>query len=407
MKHKILPSALALGLTFCTVLPSFGIGVDYITQKGESYYSISNKFDVAFNDLLLYNNANKSNELGLGQKISVPVYAVHTVISGDTYYKISVKCGVSIDKLLLANGANQYSVLNIGDKILIPGGVKVHIVQSGEGYYKISQNYGVNFNTLLYVNGATSASTLKIGQKILIPKSAASAPTATTQPVTQKTEPWVSYDNYTIKAYDTFWSLGEKFGIPYAEILSANKMSESTSLKAGMIIKIPVHHVPVMTTPGEKYGEYLDWWTQAQYVIPTNAVFTVVDYYSGKSFKAKRTTGASHADCEPMTANDTAMMREIWGGTLNWNKRPVIIIYNGRRIAASAASMSHAGNDATPGGEWTSWRSDGYGAGPNFDWVKGNNFDGHFDIHFKNSTTHNTGEINATHQANIKISAGK
>ena len=54
-------------------------------------------------------------------------------------------------------------------------------------------------------------------------------------------------------------------------------------------------------------------------------------------------------------------MKSIWGGSFNWNKRSVLVKYNGRTIAASAAGMLHAGNEGAPGGEWTSWRSDDYG----------------------------------------------
>jgi len=54
-------------------------------------------------------------------------------------------------------------------------------------------------------------------------------------------------------------------------------------------------------------------------------------------------------------------------------------------------AMPHAGNDSAPGGVWTSWRSGDYGAGTNYDYIKGNGIDGHFDIHFYNSTRHKDG----------------
>ncbi len=173
------------------------------------------------------------------------------------------------------------------------------------------------------------------------------------------------------------------------------------------MLTIPVHHVPVKATPSSAYGELLDWWSEAQYVVPIGAVFTVYDFYTGKSFTAKRTIGSGHADCEPLTADDTAAMKEIWGGSFNWSKRPVLIIINGRKIAASAAGMLHAGNEWAEGGVWTDWRSDNYGAGINYDYVKGNNASGHFDIHFYNSIKHVDGNTDSTHQANIMIAAGK
>jgi hypothetical protein len=150
----------------------------------------------------------------------------------------------------------------------------------------------------------------------------------------------------------------------------------------------------------------LDWWTEAQYVIPTGVDFEVVDFLTGKSFFVRRTTGANHADCETLTAEDTKKMIEIWGGSFSWSKRAVLIKYNGRKIAASMAGMPHAGNDSAAAGTWTNWRSDNYGAGTNFDWIKNNGMDGHFDIHFVNSTKHVDGDVDTGHQANIKIAAG-
>jgi hypothetical protein len=97
----------------------------------------------------------------------------------------------------------------------------------------------------------------------------------------------------------------------------------------------------------------------------------------------KRTIGANHADCEPLTKYDAQIMKEVWGGYYSWNSRPIIVMVDGRRIAASAASMPHS-----------------------IEYIKDNNFNGHMDIHFANSTRHKDGEIDYKHQENIKISAG-
>jgi hypothetical protein len=39
-------------------------------------------------------------------------------------------------------------------------------------------------------------------------------------------------------------------------------------------------------------------------------------------------------------------------------------------------------------------------------YITNNNFDGHFDIHFLNSTRHVDGKIDRYHQEKIKIAAG-
>ncbi|WDU83477.1 hypothetical protein [Caloramator sp. Dgby_cultured_2] len=133
----------------------------------------------------------------------------------------------------------------------------------------------------------------------------------------------------------------------------------------------------------------------------------VIDYFTGKSFRIKRTIGSGHADVETLTAQDTAIMKEIFGGNWTWDVRPIILVVNGRRIAASMAGMPHAGLDAYPSGVNVYNRSGNYGYGPNYDYIKGNNMDGHFDIHFVNSLRHKDWQVDERHQAMIKISANR
>jgi len=128
----------------------------------------------------------------------------------------------------------------------------------------------------------------------------------------------------------------------------------------------------------------------------------VIDYQTGKQFKVIRTGGYNHADVETATAKDTAILKQIYGGSFSWTRRPVIVVINGQRIAASMAGMPHAGRDDKPFRVNVSGRSGGYGYGVNYDGVKGNNMDGHFDIHFLGSKTHGTNRVDSQHQAALK-----
>ncbi|KUO72390.1 MAG: hypothetical protein APF77_06075 [Clostridia bacterium BRH_c25] len=151
--------------------------------------------------------------------------------------------------------------------------------------------------------------------------------------------------------------------------------------------------------------EVLDWWTEANKVFARGSNAKVIDVRTGKSFNIKRTYGGNHADCETLTKEDTKIMKEIWGDSFNWSRRPVIVEINGRLLAASMAGMPHAGLDSKPTNAVVSGRSQGYGRGVNLDAVKNNNMDGHFDIHFKNSRTHGTNKVDAAHQKAIKEAA--
>lgn len=164
----------------------------------------------------------------------------------------------------------------------------------------------------------------------------------------------------------------------------------------------------IIHKPSKPKIENLDWWGEAQYLYPIGSVAEIEDIYTGKTFKMKRTFGTNHADVEALTSNDTEVIKSIWGG-FSWDRRPIIIKINGRRIAASMAGMPHAGNDAYPALSQAPDLSDGYGTGQNLDVVKGNNMDGVCDIHFLNSTRHEDGSVEAVsdpeHQKNIEIAS--
>ncbi len=151
--------------------------------------------------------------------------------------------------------------------------------------------------------------------------------------------------------------------------------------------------------------ELLDWWREASSIFKLNTVATVTDVWTGKQYKIVRTYGTNHADCETLTANDTKIMKSIWGGKWSWDRRPSIIEVNGRRIAASIAAMPHAGVDSVKANKTVSSRSGGYSRGINMDKIKNNNMDGVFDVHFLNSKTHGTNKVDKKHQEMTKKAA--
>jgi hypothetical protein len=152
--------------------------------------------------------------------------------------------------------------------------------------------------------------------------------------------------------------------------------------------------------------ELLDWWKEGKDAFPVGTVAEIKDVQTDKTFKIKRTMGTNHADCEALTIEDTNIIKSIWGG-FTWDIRPIHILVDNRILAASMAAMPHAGIDSAPAYAVINNRSQGYGRGENLDVVKNNGMDGHFDIHFLNSTRHKDGKIDSRHQAAIKIAANK
>lgn len=120
--------------------------------------------------------------------------------------------------------------------------------------------------------------------------------------------------------------------------------------------------------------EMLNWFNGGKDQIARGQSFTVKDCLTGKSFQCRRWAGSNHLDAEPLTKKDTATMKEIYG-KWSWNRRAILVKYDGKVYAASMNGMPHG----------TSTISD-------------NNFKGHFCIHFYGSKTHGTKKVDSNHQ---------
>ena len=124
--------------------------------------------------------------------------------------------------------------------------------------------------------------------------------------------------------------------------------------------------------------EMADWWTVVDQVFKIGDIATVTDVKTGISYKVRRHGGSHHADSEPLTAADSAKMKQIFGGSWSWERRAIWVDIDGRRFAASQNGMPHGSQS-----------------------LNYNNFQGHFCIHFLNSRTHGSNQIDNKHQAMI------
>lgn len=216
----------------------------------------------------------------------------------------------------------------------------------------------------------------------------------------------ITYTSYTVVSGDTLWSISEKMGVPIEELFAANGLSWSSYLKIGQVLKIPVHNIAAKQTTGTEYGEVLDWYEEGRYVFPITKTGKLTDIQTGLSFYVQRTMGANHSDTETLTANDTQIMKQVFGGSWSWTRRPFILEVDGRRFAVSVSGMPHAGVDGQPFLQNVYNRSDGYGYGQNLDRISGNTMDGHFDMYFLNGLRHKDNQIDPDHQKMILIAGG-
>ncbi|MBC7345701.1 MAG: hypothetical protein H5U03_09840, partial [Clostridia bacterium] len=112
-------------------------------------------------------------------------------------------------------------------------------------------------------------------------------------------------------------------------------------------------------------------------------VATVIDFDTGKTFEVRHLGGSNHADSEPLTPEDTAVMKSLFGGQWSWQKRAILLVVGNRTLAASMSGMPHGVESITD-----------------------NEFPGHFDLYFLDSRTHNTNSLDPEHQAMVLKAAG-
>ncbi len=128
----------------------------------------------------------------------------------------------------------------------------------------------------------------------------------------------------------------------------------------------------------------LSTWNDINKVFKNGTKALVTDVKTGRKFWVIRTGGSLHADCEPCTAEDTAVMKKCFGGKWSWDRRPIWVTIGSVTYAASQHGMPHKGNP-----------------------IPDNDFEGHFCIHFKDSKVHETGKECPRHQACVQYAYDK
>ena len=95
---------------------------NYIIKKGDSLYSIANKYNTSVSTLMSLNNLLSTN-LSVGQQLKIPLSSqstttTYTVKSGDSLYSIAKKFNTTVDNIKSKNNLKS-NLLTIGQKLVI------------------------------------------------------------------------------------------------------------------------------------------------------------------------------------------------------------------------------------------------------------------------------------------------
>jgi LysM repeat protein len=185
---------------------------------------------------------------------------------------------------------------------------------------------------------------------------------------------------YVVVAGDTMYGIAKRFGVSVEAIAAASGISRPESIKPGQKLVIPASADASRAALSRSGAELLHW-DVANKILKSRA--TIIDVATGLSFQVQRRGGHNHADIEPLTSADTAVLKRIYGGSWSWARRAVIVVVGGRRIAASINGQPHGGQAIT-----------------------GNGCSGHVCLHFLGSRTHASNSLDADHQRMVQAAVG-
>lgn len=207
----------------------------YIVKKGDNLYSIAKQYNTTIGAIKAVNELT-GNILQPGQILKLPNFItfnpdpnsviVYKINKGDSLYSIAQKYGVSVNDIINYNQLAN-TLLSVNQQLLIPINPTTeigkepninYIVKRGDTLYNIAKRYNITPKELMDYNNLSS-SLLNIGDTLLIPQNE-------------------QYINYFVKTNDTLESIANRFNTTVDEIMKINYLN-TPDVKIGQLLLIP------------------------------------------------------------------------------------------------------------------------------------------------------------------------
>ena len=217
----------------------------YTVKKGDTLYNIARVYGVSVDSIKDLNYLT-TNDLYIGQvlripemytkpeEMNVPYYINYTVQKGDSLYSIAQKYDTTVDALMQDNGLKN-TTLTVGQNLKIRMSVSgeveecfgedyipssnntlEYVVKKGDTLYSIAKKYNVSVSDIVKENNLSNAN-LSVGQILLIPSGGGIT--------------------YTVVKGDSLYSIATRFNTTVDEIKRKNQLTSNT-LMIGQVLQI-------------------------------------------------------------------------------------------------------------------------------------------------------------------------
>ncbi|MEE4197905.1 MAG: LysM peptidoglycan-binding domain-containing protein [Bacteroidales bacterium] len=349
----------------------------HIVKKGETLYSLSKLYNVSQKEIA---KENPEIFLGLqvGQALKIPVvdeqtaaagddqdqFIYHQVKKGQTLYSLSKKYDVSLDDLIICNPDARYGI-NVGEVLKIPKSKSVveliqqypktddqvkdtvpveddfiyHTVAKKETIYSLTRTFDLSYDDLIKHNPFLTDG-LKAGQTIKIPKKQTFEPVSLLfQPDEEGKDTSVLYKERTAIAYSDS-----------AELFPCDSFPQKTGQTFNVAVLLPFYldkndeEFYIDSSEVDDLGEkiYERVYYDPYYIYPRSLNF--VEFYEGFLLAVDRLkeSGLNLNLYVYDTANDTARVKEILNYPMMENMDLLIgPIYNQELKLVSEFSKEH------------------------------------------------------------------
>ncbi|MCW9706997.1 LysM peptidoglycan-binding domain-containing protein [Fodinibius salsisoli] len=255
-----------LGLALIISVPLSSVAQQTTThsiQKGETLFSIAEKYNVEVEQLKKWNNLS-ANELSVGQSIIVRKEGTvtadesttgkaqtHTVSSGETLFSISKKYQVSIAELkswndLAANNLSVGQTLTIYPSTVVDKPQQsivtnqetqqntYYVVKNNDSLFKIARNHGMSVSELKKLNNLSS-NTIRVGQQLTV-RSVSSTPSISSAETSSAQGKFMTHR--VSRGSTTVADLTEKFRMDEEEFRVLNPGIGSSQLRNGQQVTV-------------------------------------------------------------------------------------------------------------------------------------------------------------------------